>query len=110
MASYTYDATGRLTAWVDELQNPDAPVMFLLTGIAWPLVARVVRNITSHPHNVITDGEKWCPLIKGNNNNFHSYPTGYTGMELTSGDKTIIITSIADYVDATFGDDNGVER
>ncbi len=107
MASYTYDTAGRLTAWVNEIQNPDAPVMFLLTGIAW--TNGMVTRITSHPHNVITDGEKWCPLIKGNDKKFHSYPTGYTGIKLTSGDKTIIATSITDYVDAMFGD-NGAER
>ena len=99
MASYTYDATGGLIAWAGEIQNPCVPVMFLLTRI----VPAYGAGLMSFPHNVISDGGKWCPLIKGNDKKFHSYPTGYTGAKLTSEDKLMIMAAIKKYANDLLG-------
>ena len=91
VASYKY-GEDTLQVWRDKICDPSVPVMFL------------IRNLSTHskrivvPRHIITDGDKWCPLVYGDDTKFYSYPTCYTGALLTTRDQDLIIKTLQSYV------------
>jgi hypothetical protein len=91
MASYKCE-DGRLQAWADEICNPNISVMFLFRNLS------MITRDPFCPNHFITDGEKWCPLVYGDQAKFYSYPTGYSGKKFTIQDQEILASWIQQYV------------
>lgn len=102
LASYQFDQYGGLSVWVNQVDNPTLPVMFLMTGAKYS-----PGKYTQYPHNFVTDGERWHPLIEGNRAKYLSYPSGYDGYKLTRGDLDVISGIITAYVRTVVGARDG---
>jgi hypothetical protein len=91
VASYKYDED-YLQVWRDKICDPSVPVMFLIQNLSVHSRRIVV------PRHIVTDGDKWCPLVYGDDTKFYSYPTCYTGALLTVRDQDLIIKTLQSYV------------
>jgi len=90
IASYVYDE-GSLIVWSRETTDPNMPVMFLINYLGSTYKA-------AYPHHIVTDGEKWCPLIQGNRHKWRSYPGQYYGSNLTTEDQQRLCIYIESYI------------
>jgi len=82
-----------LTVWPGRIDDPSIPVAFLLSSL------KTVRGhhwnpnryrAVALPHYILTDGERWCPLVEGSSNKLISYPTKFDGIMLAKGDQELI--------------------
>ena len=56
-----------IIAWADEIQDPSRSVVFLI-ALRPILLYKGPSSIV--PRHIITDGDRWIPLIRGYNNKF----------------------------------------
>ena len=94
LASYTY-VDAELVVWPNRVDDPDAPIMFIATHIGRCVVPGV--NFKGMAKSIVTDGEKWCPLIEGNADKYRSYPLVYSGVMLTKRDQAVIKRYLQEY-------------
>ena len=83
----------RLIVWANNAREPSPDVMFMITQLS----ILNLKGAVPWPSAIITDGEKWCPIICGNAMKWHSYPTGYHGIMLTTADQREITALIERY-------------
>lgn len=91
MASYKYE-NSRIQVWADEVCDPNVAVMFLFRNLQAGTRSPV-------PNYIITDGQKWCPLVFGDHKKFYSYPTGYSGLKFSLQDQEVLVARIKRYVE-----------
>ena len=97
LASYEFRKDpDRIIAWPDQICDPSKDVMFLIGKLpvqVWYLnmdgILGDPRQLSYCPKYIITDGIKYCPLLRANEDKYMSF-LGYGGLLYGPDDREII--------------------